>query len=217
MIFEKYLTCQHLHVVLKLISSHRCSFPDFQTSFIAEKEVYNKSKCQLLAEMDVAMGGRVAEELVYGGEKVTTGEFCNFKASPLSQNAALYRSVFCTLSPGVWSSHHFMILFYIDIQEQYCRIIRIHSTPIIHPSYVSPHHDQMWCSSYMAMMDGPCAPCRHPDWLRRSSLFGACTCIQSCLDHFTQLSPLPTCSAFLNKCLSVSKVFYTKSYFGIQF
>ena len=44
-----------------------------QTSFVPEKEQYNMTKSQLLAEMDVSMGGRVAEELVFGPDKVTTG------------------------------------------------------------------------------------------------------------------------------------------------
>ncbi|KAK3737566.1 hypothetical protein RRG08_062193 [Elysia crispata] len=43
------------------------------TSFIDEKEVYNRTVSQLRASMDTAMGGRVAEELVYGPDKVTTG------------------------------------------------------------------------------------------------------------------------------------------------
>ncbi|XP_064610256.1 ATP-dependent zinc metalloprotease YME1L-like [Liolophura sinensis] len=61
------------------------------TSFIAEKEVYNKSKCQLLAEMDVAMGGRVAEELVYGGEKVTTGASSDFQSATAIATAMVKR------------------------------------------------------------------------------------------------------------------------------
>jgi len=37
------------------------------------------TKSQLLAQMDVSMGGRVAEELVFGPDKVTTGtENSNF-------------------------------------------------------------------------------------------------------------------------------------------
>jgi len=44
-----------------------------QTSFVPDKEQYNMTKSQLLAEMDVSMGGRVAEELVFGPDKVTTG------------------------------------------------------------------------------------------------------------------------------------------------
>jgi len=32
------------------------------------------TKSQLMAQMDVSMGGRVAEELVFGPDKVTTGK-----------------------------------------------------------------------------------------------------------------------------------------------
>lgn len=44
-----------------------------QTSFIEDKEVYGKNISQLKAEMDVAMGGRAAEEVIFGPDKVTTG------------------------------------------------------------------------------------------------------------------------------------------------
>jgi ATP-dependent metalloprotease len=33
------------------------------TAFVPENDVYSKTKAQLLAQMDVSMGGRVAEEL----------------------------------------------------------------------------------------------------------------------------------------------------------
>ena len=39
-----------------------------------EKEMYNQTKSNIHAMMDVAMGGRAAEELIYGMEKVTTGK-----------------------------------------------------------------------------------------------------------------------------------------------
>jgi ATP-dependent Zn protease len=45
-----------------------------QTAFVPEKDVYNMTKKQLLGEMDVAMGGRVAEEIIFGSEEVTTGQ-----------------------------------------------------------------------------------------------------------------------------------------------
>ncbi|XP_077280729.1 ATP-dependent zinc metalloprotease YME1L [Temnothorax americanus] len=43
------------------------------TSYMREKDVYHVTKSQLLADMDAIMGGRAAEELVFGPEKVTTG------------------------------------------------------------------------------------------------------------------------------------------------
>lgn len=45
----------------------------FQTSYMHEKDVYHVTKSQLLANMDSMMGGRAAEELIFGSEKVTTG------------------------------------------------------------------------------------------------------------------------------------------------
>ena len=45
---------------------------------VPEKEMYNQTKSQLLAQMDVAMGGRVAEELTFGSDKVTTGNNAAF-------------------------------------------------------------------------------------------------------------------------------------------
>ncbi|XP_014478773.1 PREDICTED: ATP-dependent zinc metalloprotease YME1 homolog [Dinoponera quadriceps] len=43
------------------------------TSYMHEKDVYHVTKSQLLANMDAMMGGRAAEELIFGPEKVTTG------------------------------------------------------------------------------------------------------------------------------------------------
>lgn len=43
------------------------------TAYIPEKERYHVTKQQLLAMMDTMMGGRAAEELVFGPEKITSG------------------------------------------------------------------------------------------------------------------------------------------------
>lgn len=48
-------------------------FPRLQTQYLHKTEMYDMSKAQLLAELDVCMGGRVAEEIVFGTNKVTTG------------------------------------------------------------------------------------------------------------------------------------------------
>ncbi|XP_003391213.1 PREDICTED: ATP-dependent zinc metalloprotease YME1L1-like, partial [Amphimedon queenslandica] len=46
---------------------------------LPEKDQLSWTKKQLLASMDVAMGGRVAEEIMYGVENVTTGASSDFK------------------------------------------------------------------------------------------------------------------------------------------
>lgn len=45
-----------------------------QVSQLPEKDELLWSKKQLLARLDVAMGGRVAEELVFGKDHITSGE-----------------------------------------------------------------------------------------------------------------------------------------------
>lgn len=43
------------------------------TSTLPERDLYSQTKEQLAATMDVMLGGRVAEELIYGSDRVTTG------------------------------------------------------------------------------------------------------------------------------------------------
>lgn len=43
------------------------------TAYMPKKERYHVTKAQLLAMMDTAMGGRAAEELIFGPEKITSG------------------------------------------------------------------------------------------------------------------------------------------------
>ncbi|KAK9883951.1 hypothetical protein WA026_004889 [Henosepilachna vigintioctopunctata] len=43
------------------------------TAYIPEKERYHTTKAQMLAMMDTMMGGRAAEELIFGPEKITSG------------------------------------------------------------------------------------------------------------------------------------------------
>ncbi|XP_035214335.1 ATP-dependent zinc metalloprotease YME1L-like [Stegodyphus dumicola] len=54
------------------------------TAYIPEKEHYHVTKSQMLAQMDTLMGGRVAEELIFGSEKITSGA-----ASDLKQATAI--------------------------------------------------------------------------------------------------------------------------------
>nr|CAH7744737.1 unnamed protein product [Callosobruchus chinensis] len=49
------------------------------TAYLPEKEPYHVTKAQLLAMMDTMMGGRAAEELIFGPEKITSGASSDLK------------------------------------------------------------------------------------------------------------------------------------------
>jgi ATP-dependent metalloprotease len=52
------------------------------TAFTSEeKDQYGQTKSQLLANIDVALGGRIAEELTFGVENVTTGASSDFQSA----------------------------------------------------------------------------------------------------------------------------------------
>lgn len=54
-------------------------FFSFQTAYIPEKDKYHVTKAELLAQMDTMMGGRAAEDLIFGPEKVTSGAASDLK------------------------------------------------------------------------------------------------------------------------------------------
>lgn len=57
------------------------------TAYLPKKEQYHVTKSQLLAMMDTAMGGRAAEELIFGPEKITSGAGDDLKrATKIAQN-----------------------------------------------------------------------------------------------------------------------------------
>lgn len=44
-----------------------------------EKDEYHFTRAQMLAELDVMMGGRVAEEITFGANNITSGAASDFK------------------------------------------------------------------------------------------------------------------------------------------
>ncbi len=55
---------------------HLCSSGLSQVSLLPDNDRWSETRAQLLAQMDISMGGRVAEELVFGNDQITTGERC---------------------------------------------------------------------------------------------------------------------------------------------
>lgn len=50
-------------------------------SMLPESDRWSETRAQLLAQMDVSMGGRVAEELIFGSENITTGASSDFDSA----------------------------------------------------------------------------------------------------------------------------------------
>ncbi|XP_053507838.1 ATP-dependent zinc metalloprotease YME1L1b [Ictalurus furcatus] len=50
-------------------------------SMLPESDRWSETRTQLLAQMDVSMGGRVAEELIFGNENITTGASSDFDSA----------------------------------------------------------------------------------------------------------------------------------------
>lgn len=50
-------------------------------SMLPESDRWSETRAQLLAQMDVSMGGRVAEELIFGNENITTGASSDFDSA----------------------------------------------------------------------------------------------------------------------------------------
>lgn len=49
------------------------------TAYIPEKERYHVTKQQLMAMLDTMLGGRAAEELIFGADKITSGASSDLK------------------------------------------------------------------------------------------------------------------------------------------
>lgn len=72
------------------------------TSFIQDKDRDFITRTQVIARLDVLMGGRVGEEMILGQDRVTAGASSDFKVSPFR-----YSSIFkfkSALNKRAWQS-----------------------------------------------------------------------------------------------------------------
>ena len=51
------------------------------TAYLPDKERFYTTKSQMMAQLDTAMGGRAAEELIFGTEKITTGAYDDLRTA----------------------------------------------------------------------------------------------------------------------------------------
>lgn len=73
-------------------------------SQVPDKDEYSATKQALLARMDVAMGGRVAEELLFGPEMVTTGASSDFtQATRIARSMVMQFGMSDKIGPMVFS------------------------------------------------------------------------------------------------------------------
>lgn len=62
----------------------------YVTNVLSEEELYSRSRKQLLASIDVAMGGRAAEEVFFGKDRVTTGAENDLQQASQMAKRAVY-------------------------------------------------------------------------------------------------------------------------------
>lgn len=77
------------------------------TGFRPEKDEYQTTKAQMIAHLDVAMGGRVAEEMIFGEEKVTTGAYADLKqATDIARRMVKYFGMSSRVGLAIHDNSH---------------------------------------------------------------------------------------------------------------
>ncbi|KAM9845377.1 ATP-dependent zinc metalloprotease YME1L1-like [Aulostomus maculatus] len=78
-------------------------------SMLPENDRWSETRSQLLAQMDVSMGGRVAEEIIFGHEYITTGASSDFDSATKIARMMVTRFGMC---------EKLGVMTYTDVTEQ---------------------------------------------------------------------------------------------------
>lgn len=75
------------------------------TAYIPKKEAYHVTKAKLLAKMDTMMGGRAAEELIFGPDKITLGtqKTTRIHSIPRNESFHLMTAGVFQVPAAIWS------------------------------------------------------------------------------------------------------------------
>lgn len=77
------------------------------TAFVPDKDSYHETKAQMMAQLDVCMGGRVAEELTFGEDKITSGASSDLKnATAIATAMVRYFGMSDKVGPRVFEDNN---------------------------------------------------------------------------------------------------------------
>eukprot|EP00741_Cyanophora_paradoxa_P009696 tig00001600_g9394.t1 len=89
------------------------------TAQLPEKDRYSQSRKQMLARLDVLMGGRVAEELIYGDGEVTSGAASDIMgATQLARHMVFEAGMSDKIGKINYTDHHYLSDEYRRIADQ---------------------------------------------------------------------------------------------------
>uniref|UniRef100_A0A224Z1M8 Metalloprotease m41 ftsh n=1 Tax=Rhipicephalus zambeziensis TaxID=60191 RepID=A0A224Z1M8_9ACAR len=106
------------------------------TAYIPEKEHYHVTKAQMLATMDTLMGGRAAEELVFGSEKITSGASSDLKqATALATNMVKEWGMSEKVGVRTFDEDHSSLIVVNELAPNTAEVIDAEIKRLLHESY----------------------------------------------------------------------------------
>lgn len=106
------------------------------TAYIPEKEHYHVTKAQMMATMDTLMGGRAAEELVFGAEKITSGASSDLKqATALATNMVKEWGMSEKVGVRTFEDDHSSLIVVNELAPNTAEVIDAEIKRLLHESY----------------------------------------------------------------------------------